>query len=83
MLKKSDYIDGYSTLFAFRASGIAAGYDGNLVSVQALFANLAAGRFRRLPASGAAEESSIHLWRRGSGWIVRPMIDFGAAAGVE
>lgn len=83
ILKMSDYVDGYSTLFAIRSSGIAAGYDESLISVQALFANLAASRFRRLPASGAVAESSINLWRRGSGWIVRPMIDFGVAAGAE
>ena len=84
ILRRSDYIDSYSTLFAIRSNGIAAGYDRNLTSMQALFAKLAASRFRRLPVSGAAAKSPIYLWRRGSGWIVRrPMIDFDAVAGVD
>jgi len=76
---KSDFVDGYSTLFAVRSLGIPKGYDLTFISIQKLLSKLMISNFQ-CPLNFEASRSSpiIFLSSRDLNSFKKiPMIDFG------
>ncbi len=75
LVSDQDVIDSYSTLFAIRLPEVQPGYDRDLRSIQALFAEFALGR----PLPEERAEVYATPARRGAQvpLLARPMVDFG------
>ena len=76
-LVQSDYVDGYSTLFAIRGPGLPAGYDMRLISIQGLFGYFMENGFTSLPGTAYHTGEPTILLHGGAGRDIVPMVDFG------
>ncbi len=79
-LGDGDKVDGFSTLFAVKAPGVAPRYDLRLMSVQTLFGHLAGSRFRSVPDRAFIEPPAARVLYPGPRGADMRMEDFGEGA---
>jgi hypothetical protein len=75
----SDYTDSFSTLFAFKAPGLAPAYDTRMVAIQDLLMSVAHEHL--LDALPTGETEPYVLLENGASMVRQPMPDFGDSRG--
>jgi hypothetical protein len=76
-LAPSDYADYFSTLFAVRAPGVAAGYDPRVTPITCLLRSLVQSDFRSVEEIDACSVSpTVHVWNGDAPPQPRPLPEF-------